>query len=675
MQNVGSRDQKTSSSGSDLEKQNEWRPHSVISGSDHRHRYEVSKPVPKPAKRDAPFSATLNTSTYRRILFKAGAKPRFAGRARQMTIRTLNELFYSIVERNLDRAMLYKREQQWVPISSREIYRNVVGVARTLESWGIGKGDRVAILSENRPEWAISDYAALSLGAATVPIYATLTPEQTLHILRDSGAKIIFVSSQEQLKKITSIQSQCGLEKIVVMDEVTAPDVVQMAPIMASGPQGRDEAFDARALAITADDLATIIYTSGTTGTPKGAMLSHGNLASNLLYSLDGYDSTPGRISISFLPLSHVTARHVDYTLLWHGITLAYCPFHEQLLEALAEVRPHFFVAVPRVYEKIYTKVQTSAQEGIKRQIYDWAIQVGRAHKDEVLAGKKPTDLQWRLADKVFYSKVKAALGGRVKVFISGGAPLSRDTLDWYASMGMRINEGYGLTETSPVIALNSPEHFRPGSVGRILKNVQVRIAEDGEILVSGPSVFKGYWNMPVETANVFEGDWFHTGDVGHLDEDGFLFITDRKKDLIKTSGGKFIAPQPIEGKLKANALVAEAAVIADRRKFASAVIAPNFDALEYWARQNRVTFATRQDLVANAQVFALFEDVIADVNRNLAQFEKIKKFIVVADEFSIANNALTPTMKLKRRFIEERYRRQVDELYEADSQAALKAG
>jgi long-chain acyl-CoA synthetase len=594
-----------------------------------------------------------------------------------MSIRTINDVFFAVVERNLDTTMLYKRGDKWIPVSSREMYRSVVGVARALESWGIVKGDRVAILSENRPEWAISDFATMSLGAATVPIYATLTPEQTLHILRDSGARVIFVSSREQLNKLLSIKDQCAIEKIVVMDDVAAAGVIPMAPIIQSGLEAnaaRDQVFDARAHAIAPDDLATIIYTSGTTGTPKGAMLSQGNLASNLLYSLDGYDSTPGRISISFLPLSHVTARHVDYTLFWHGITIAYCPFHEQLLEALKEVRPDFFVAVPRVYEKIYARVQSSAQEGMKRKIYDWALRVGRAHKDEVLAGKTPTALQWRLANKLFYSKVKAALGGRVAVFISGGAPLSRDTLDWYASMGMRINEGYGLTETSPVIALNNPQSFRPGSVGRLLQNVQVRVAEDNEILVKGPSVFKGYWNMPVETANVFEGDWFHTGDVGHLDEDGFLFITDRKKDLIKTSGGKFIAPQPIEGKLKANAMVAEAAVIADRRKFASAVIAPNFDALEYWARQNRVTFQSREELVANAQVFSLFENVIADVNKNLAQFEKIKKFIIVADEFSIANNALTPTMKLKRRFIEERYRKQVDELYESEAQATLKA-
>jgi long-chain acyl-CoA synthetase len=590
-----------------------------------------------------------------------------------MSINTLNELFFSIVERNLDCAILQKTNSQWRPVSSREFYRDVVGVARCLEGWGVGNGDRVSILSENRLEWAVADFATMSLGAITVPVYATLTAEQTLHILRDSGARTIFVSSHDQLKKVASIQDQCAIERIVIMDEVAAQGVVQMGPMMEHGPAGRDQSFDARAHSITPDDLATIIYTSGTTGTPKGAMLTHGNLASNIRYSLDDFDFAPGQILVSFLPLSHVTARHVDYAMYSKGVTIAYCPFHEHLLEAMKEVRPTAFVAVPRVYEKIVAKVQADTQQGFKHKIYDWAMRVGRAHKDEVFAGKTPTSLEWRLADKLFYSKVKAALGGRVRVPVSGGAPLSRATLDWFACLGFRICEGYGLTETSPVICVNNPKHYRPGSVGGVLKNVEVRIAEDGEILVKGPSVFKGYWNMPEETAKVFEDDWFHTGDIGHIDEDGFLFVTDRKKDLIKTSGGKFIAPQPIEGKLKANALVAEAAVIADKRKFPSAVIAPNFEALEYWARQHHVPFGSREDLVANAQVFSLFENVVNDLNKNLAQFEKIKKFILVADEFSIANNALTPTMKLKRRFIEERYRKQVDELYESEANA-LKA-
>jgi long-chain acyl-CoA synthetase len=588
----------------------------------------------------------------------------------RMSIRTINEVFYRGIERNLECALLFKRQQEWVPISSREFYRNVLGVAYAMRDWGLDRGDRVAILSENRPEWAVTDYAAMLIGAATVPIYATLTREQTLHILRDSGAQVIFVSTREQLEKVLSIQERCAVEKVVVMDEVDSPGIIRMAGLMQSGPGTRDEAFDAQALAVGPDELATIIYTSGTTGTPKGAMLTQGNLASNLLHSVDLYDFRPGHVIVSFLPLAHVTARHVDYVMFWHGVTIAYCPSFDRLLPTLKEVRPHFFVAVPRVYEKICNQVQTNARAGLKKRIYQWALRVGRAHMNEVFAGKVPTDWQWRVANGILFSKLREALGGRVEVFISGGAPLGRDLLDWYASVGIRIHEGYGLTETSPLVALNTLRNYRPGSVGKALKNVEIRIAPDDEILVKAPSVFKGYWNMPEETAAAFEGDWFHTGDVGRLDEEGFLFVTDRKKDLAKTSGGKFIAPQPIEGKLKTSILIAEVVVIADGRKFPSAVIAPDFEALEYWATQNRIPFESRKELVAKDQVSKLYADVLAEVNRELAQFEKIKKFIVVAEEFSIAEGSLTPTMKLKRRVVEERYRQQLDALYNGDANA-----
>jgi long-chain acyl-CoA synthetase len=582
-----------------------------------------------------------------------------------MTICTINEMFYRAVERNLERALLFKRKIEWVPVSSRELYRDVVGVAQALERWGVGKGDRVAILSENRPEWAIADFATMLLGAATVPIYSTLTPEQTLYLLRDSGARVIFVSTSDQLRKLMSIKGECVVEKIVMMDFNGTPEVVPMQSLMESGPSSRDPEFDRRALSVGPDELATLIYTSGTTGVPKGAMLTQNNLASNLLHSLDLYAFRPGQISISFLPLSHITARHADYAMMWHGITVAYCPYIDELLASLLEVKPHFFVAVPRVYEKLHNHVLSKiGPKGLKRRMYNWAIGVGRTHKDEVLAGEMPTSIRWRLANRLLFSKIKAALGGRMEIFISGGAPLSRDLIDWYGCIGIRIYEGYGLTETSPVIALNNPNCARPGSVGPVLKNVQVRIAPDGEILVKGPSVFKGYWNMPEETAKAFEDGWFHTGDVGEVDEEGFLFVTDRKKDLIKTSGGKFIAPQPIEGRLKANALVGEAAIIGDRRKFPSVVLAPNFPELEEWAKQRKLQWNSRDDLIAHPQVCALYQEIVEDINKDLARYEKLKKLLLVADEFSIANGALTPTMKLKRRFIEERYRGKLDELY-----------
>ncbi len=585
-------------------------------------------------------------------------------------IRTVNDVFYTVVERDVARAMLYKRKTEWVPISSRGLYRQVLGVAKALESWGIARGDRVAILSENRPEWAIADFATLLLGAADVPIYTTLTARQTEALLNDSGARVIFVSNREQLQKILSIKHSTGLEKIVVMDHTGTPDVVPMQRLTESGPAGRDHEFDRRALAIEPDSLATIIYTSGTTGTPKGVMLTQSNLASNLLHSLHLYEFRPNQVLISFLPLSHVTARHVDYAMFWHGVTVAYCPFVDELLLSLQQVKPTFFVGVPRVYEKMYNHVQANVGNGLKRKIYDWAMKVGRAHRDEVLDGKMPASLQWKLAHKLVYSKIKRALGGKVEIFISGGAPLNRETLDWYACIGIRIYEGYGMTETSPVISLNNPRAYRPGSVGPVLSNVEVRIAADGEILVRGPSVFKGYWNLEEETAKAFEDGWFHTGDIGHTDEDGFLYITDRKKDLIKTSGGKLIAPQPIEAKLKSNLLVAEAAIVGDRRKFPSVIIAPHFPALEEWARMHRVTWNSRDELVSDPRVHQLYSDIVAEVNQHLAQFEKMKKVLLVPDEFTMADGSLTPTMKLKRQVIELRYRQQLDKLYNTSAEA-----
>ncbi|MFB3916521.1 MAG: long-chain fatty acid--CoA ligase [Terriglobales bacterium] len=583
-----------------------------------------------------------------------------------MNIRTINEVFYAVVERNLDHAILFKRKIKWIPISSQELYRDVVGTARTLESWGVSKGERIGILSENRPEWAVADFATMLLGAVTVPVYPTLTAEQTLYLLKDSGARVLFVSTHDHLRKVQAIKDKTCLEKIVVMDYITTAEAVPMHRMMHNGPMKRDEEFDARAKSVGPEELATIIYTSGTTGTPKGAMLTQENLASNLFHSLDFYDFKPGQVSVSFLPLSHITARHLDYAMFWHGVTVAYCPFLEELMPTLAEVRPTVFVAVPRVYEKIYNQVQGKVGSGLARKVYNWAMDVGREHAAEVLAGKRPESLSWKLADAVLFSKVRKALGGRVEVFISGGAPLSRELIEWYACIGIRLYEGYGLTETSPVVALNNPRAYRAGSVGKPLRNLQVKIDEDGEILVKGPSVFKGYWNMPEENARVFVDGWFRTGDVGRLDADGFLYITDRKRDLIKTSGGKFIAPQPIEGTLKANVLVAEAAVIGDRHKFPLVVIAPHFAALEDWAKANDVVFRSREELVGHPKVQNLYKGVVAEVNKKLAQFEKIKKVLVVPDEFSAADGSLTPTMKLRRRVIEERYRRQIEAIYAA---------
>ena len=595
-----------------------------------------------------------------------------------MSIATLNDIFFAAVERNLDQIMLYREAGKWLPITSRQFGQSVARSARTLHAWGIRHGDRVAILSENRPEWPTADMATLLLGAVTVPLYTTLTAEQTAFVLNDSGCRAIFLSSDQQLHKILSVLQKTQIERIVVMDSVEfAGDLapfsdkcVTMQRITRQGPDNLGAELEAQARAIAPDDLATIVYTSGTTGTSKGAMLTHGNIASNIQCSLLGFGMRPGIVSISFLPLCHITARHVDFSMLYHGVTLAYCPFIERLPEALREVQPSAFVAVPRVYEKIYAQAVQKAKGFPKSAIFKWALSVGEKHKPEILAGRTPTSTSWKLANKLVFSKIREGMGGKVETFISGGAPLGRELAEWYATVGIRIHEGYGLTETSPVIAVNTPVNHRIGTVGKILPNLEVRIAEDGEILVKGPSVFKGYWNRPEETKAALEDGWFKTGDIGHIDADGYLSVTDRKKDLIKTSGGKFIAPQPIENALKLNPYVGVAAILGDRRKFPAVMISPNFVSLEDWAHANQIAFSSRAELVANHKVQSLYEEIVEGINQNLARFEKLKRVLLVPDEFTADNGALTPTLKLRRRVIEDRYKKQIDDLY-AQAEAA----
>ena len=607
-----------------------------------------------------------------------------------MSISTLNDIFFAAVERNLDRIMLHRvmlhpNNEEWRPVTAREFGHAVVRTARALHDWGIRPGDRIAILSENRPEWPIADFASLLLGAVTVPLYTTLTAEQTAFALNDSGCRIIFLSSEQHLRKLASILPQTKIEKLIVMDDIEfngdlallGNKCVGMSSITRQDPENADvkdvkldSEIEVRARSVGPDDLATIVYTSGTTGTSKGAMLTHGNITSNIQCSLLGFNMRPGLISISFLPLCHITARHVDFAMLYHGVTLAYCPMMDRLPASLMEVQPSIFVAVPRVYEKIYAHAEQAAKGLPKRAIYDWALSVGQHNKSEILAGKTPTSRSWKLANKLVFSKIRAGMGGNVETFISGGAPLGRELAEWYANMGIRIHEGYGLTETSPVIAVNTPINHRIGTVGKILPNLEVRIAEDGEILVRGPSVFKGYWNRPDETKAALVDGWFKTGDIGNIDADGYLSVTDRKKDLIKTSGGKFIAPQPIENSLKLNPMVGIAAILGDRRKFAAVLVSPNFGPLEEWAKENDVSFASRVDLVANPKVQALYEGIVEGINQNMARFEKLKRVLLVADEFTPDSGILTPTLKLRRRVVEERYRKQIDAMY-AQAEAA----
>ena len=579
-----------------------------------------------------------------------------------MSLNTLNDIFFSIGARNQADFMLRSTPADWEPISSQQFATKVNGIAAALLSLGISKGDRVAILSENRHEWVVADFACLLLGAVVVPIYTTLTGDQTAHLLRDSGARVIFLSTEIHLEKVSSILTSTTLEKVILMDDVADQRATPMSELMQSPAHPRVEQISH---SIGPDDLATIIYTSGTTGAPKGVMLTHNNMASNIKAFLHDFGFERGMACLSFLPLSHVTARSVDIGMLYSGVTLAHLPQLDRLPQALLEIRPHVLLSVPRVYEKIHAQADLQASKTPKKQIYHWAMRVGRKNQAGVLAGKRPSSLAWRIADRIVYSKIRAGIGGRVCFFISGGAPLGRHLAAWYADVGIRIHEGYGLTETSPVIAVNTAGAHRIGSVGKPLNNIEVRIADDGEILVRGPSVFRSYWNKPEETRDAFVDGWFRTGDIGSIDEDGFLYVTDRKKDLLKTSGGKFVAPQPIENALKHNPLIAEAVVVGDKRKFPAVLIFPNFTALEARVREKNLQFSSRKELVELAQVRARYAEIVDELNANLAQFEKIKEFRLVPEELSAANGTLTASMKLKRREIEKHYRKFIEDIYQ----------
>jgi long-chain acyl-CoA synthetase len=471
------------------------------------------------------------------------------------------------------------------------------------------------------------------------------------------------------------VRGKTHLERIVMMDSPAPEGAIALSELLGKaderGPE-RDPVFDALARSVEPRDLATVIYTSGTTGEPKGVALTQGNLAANQNFApIDfNFDSTDA--CISFLPLSHVTARALDYVMYNHGAQVAYCSQFDKLAEAMREIRPTVLVGVPRVFEKIHQEVERrAAQSPIKKRLLAWALGVGARFADIVYDGRQPQALLWKLANKLAYSKVREAFGGRVRVFVSGGAPLGIDTARWFASAGIALWEGYGLTETSPVIALNTPLRHRMGAAGMPLQNIELKLAEDGELLVRGPSVFSGYWQKPAATAECFDGQgWFHTGDIAHIDADGFLYITDRKKELLKTSGGKMVAPQPIENKLKNNLMVANAALVGDRHKFISALIAPNFVALEEWAAQHGIHAESRAALVADARVVALYAEVIREVNGALANFETIKRFRVLPGEWTQDSGELTPSMKIKRRVLTARYAAAIAELYADEATA-----
>ncbi len=590
---------------------------------------------------------------------------------------TLTQIFFHAVEtHDLPAAYQYKKDGRYHPISHKDVLRRVRHIALGLEAIGVQRGDRVGIMSENRPEWALSDWACLCSGMTDVPVYPTLPAEQIVHPLNDSGAVALFVSTAEQAAKAQSVRGEFKTLRTIISfaDEKPAGADMTLAELEAKGatldsPE-RAAAFKAGAMAVKPDDLATLIYTSGTTGLPKGVMLTHDNIFSNVKASEKKVPLKTGDVALSFLPLSHIFERMGDY-LFWNwGVSIAYAESIDTVPLNLSEVRPHYCMSVPRLFEKMYARVLENAVSGgaIKHRIFRWAVSVADVWADEKLAGREPGGLlAWKygIAQKLVFSKLLARTGGRLNYFVSGGAPLNPSINKFFFAAGMTILEGYGLTETSPVIAVNAPDAFRIGSVGKPIVGVEVMIAADGEILTRGPHVMKGYYNRPDATTEAIDADgWFHTGDVGVL-EDGFLRITDRKKDIIVTAGGKNIAPQPIENRIKTSKYVSQAVMIGDKRKFPIVLVVPNWDNLEKWAAIKNIIWTDRKQLLAMPTIQAKMDKEVRATIEGLASFETPKKIGLLEHDFSIERGELTPKLSVKRKVIDSQYKGLIDSLYE----------
>jgi long-chain acyl-CoA synthetase len=589
---------------------------------------------------------------------------------------TLNHLFFEAAKRyDKPDALQFKSGGQYRLISHRTVLERVRHVARGLRLTDILRGDRVAILSENRPEWAIADYACLTAGLTDVPLYPTLPADQIAYILRDSGAVAIFVSNAEQAAKITSIRRELGaLKTVIAFDEGTAGADTTLAALEALGAKDETEdtiaAYRRLADEVKPDDLATLIYTSGTTGPPKGVMLTHDNIHSNVAGTKDKIPLNGSDVSLSFLPLSHIFERMGDYMIFATGTSIAYAEGIDSVPINMQETRPTIVLSVPRLYEKMYARVLQNAlaSGAINRRIFFWAKSVAIRWADVTLAGGTVNWLlskEYAVAQALVFSKIKERTGGRLRYFVSGGAPLAPEINRFFYAIGLVILEGYGLTETSPVIAVNTPDAFRIGTVGKPIAGVELEIAADGEILTRGPHVMKGYFNNPTATAEAIDADgWFHTGDIGEL-RDGFLAITDRKKDIIVTAGGKNIAPQPIENRVKSNKYVSQAVMIGDKRKFPSMLIVPNFEQLESWAKQRNLLWTDRSQLLTMPTIQAkMNKEVMAELD-GLAHFESPKKIALLEHDFSIDRGELTPTQKVKRRVVDQHYKQLIDSLYE----------
>ncbi len=594
---------------------------------------------------------------------------------------TINRIFYEAIDRfGPQEALRFKHDGVWEGISYREAELRVARVASLLNGWKLAPGDRVAILSENRPEWAIVDYAALALGLIVVPIYPSLPADQVAFILKDAGAQALFVSTAAQLGKVAGIREQFPtVSHIVVFDPVAEETGAEsMANLFAEnlenyGVWGRE--LRKRAFGVDPQSIATVIYTSGTTGTPKGAVLSHFNLAAMIAASKQhgSLVTQPGAIALSLLPLSHVLERIGDYYYWDNGVTIAYAESIAAVPANLQEIRPNIMIAVPRLFDKVYGKVMGTT--GFKGKLVRWAAEVGGAMVDHWAAHQSPQlglRLRYRLADLLVFRKIRHSLGGRLSTMICGGAPLSPVVGRFFLGAGIPLYEGYGLTETAPVLAANRPSNWRLGSVGVPYPGVVLRIGPEGEILAQGPSVMRGYWNQPAATAAAIDPDgWFHTGDVGLFDADGYLHVTDRIKDLIVTAGGKKVAPQPIEGRTQLSPFIAQAVMIGDRRPFPALLIVPDFERLRVWANEHGITATDRDALLREGLVREFLEQESLGRLQDLAKFEQPKRIAILGEEMTVETGMLTPTFKVKRRMVEQRYHDIIQALYAGTTEAA----
>ncbi|MGD2218423.1 MAG: long-chain fatty acid--CoA ligase [Gemmatimonadales bacterium] len=589
------------------------------------------------------------------------------------------QLFLEAVDRHRKPcALKYKKTDTWHDISHQQIYDDVKRVALGLAALGLEPGDRVAIVSENRPEWLLTDFGCVMSQTISVPLYPSLPVDQLCYMLRDSEAKAVFVSTEEQLAKVRGTRAEVpSLKHIIVYDEtVGRPAGVQsFSGLLELGDKRvgelADDEYRGRALETDPHDTLTILYTSGTTGHPKGVMLTHNNLFSNVRSTLQVLEIDSSDTTLSVLPLCHVFERMAgNYTMFTSGATISYAESFATVGANLLEVRPTLMTMVPRFYERTYAQVEEEARKGgaAHLNILNWAIDVAGRRLDRKLGGKRVGPLlalQYGIADRLVFSKLRKGLGGRIRFFVSGGAPLSPTLARLFLSAGLPIVEGYGLTETSPVIALNRLEGIRPGTVGQPIPGVEAAIAEDGEVLTRGPHVMKGYYKMPEATAAAIDPDgWFHTGDIGELSDDGYLKITDRKKDLIVTAGGKNIAPQPIESRVKVNPYVSQVIMLGDRRRFPILVVVPDFAALESWASAQGFEFDSREALVRDQRVIDFMEGELLGPLADLARFERPKRIALLPRELSIDAGEITPTLKVKRRIIEEKYWELIEPLY-----------